>query len=606
MVVYFYVNRMNRYFAHIIFLVTLHVSVFAQTNFQTIVPSGPVVIGESFQVQYVLDDTDDSEFFAPDFKGFRVVSGPNIYTGSAYGASGARKLKNIVYTLAATRTGVLIVPGASARLNSELHVSNQVLLRVFSRSEAARKLKQQQAEQLNDDVFLSPGEDAYAKIRKNLFMKVLVDKTSCFVGEPVTAVFKLYSRLDSKSDIVKNPGFYGFTVHDMINLDDRQSSVETVNGKDFDVHIVRKVQLYPLQAGHFEIDAMEVRNKVRFSKSAVNKQPEQEIIEGVVADDDDHDEPNTAVFDNSMSTSPIPITVRAVPQKNKPAIYDGATGNFKLATVLMKKELSKNEEGELVISITGNGNFTQLSPPALQWPAGIDVFEPEIKDSLDYMQVPMNGKREFHYRFVSSKPGMYMLPAIDFSFFNPDTNSYRQMHTASVNVFVNDLEHKVEKVNEERPGIARSYKPAWPWVAGGLAALCVAMFVFMKVKRRKPGNARQAGDVPSRPTVTSILQPAIVFAGADDKTFYTILRDCIWKFCSQRFALRGSQVNKQGLAAVMQKSGVDADSEASILQILAHCETGIFTEVKGMGRKNELLEETKRVLEKIDTQVRSW
>ena len=57
-------------------------------------------------------------------------------------------------------------------------------------------------------------------------MKVLVDKKVCFVGEPVTATFKLYSRLESKSDIVKNPGFYGFTVQDMINLDNRLTAVE--------------------------------------------------------------------------------------------------------------------------------------------------------------------------------------------------------------------------------------------------------------------------------------------------------------------------------------------------------------------------------------------
>ena len=56
-------------------------------------------------------------------------------------------------------------------------------------------------------------------------MKVLVDKRSCFVGEPVLATFKLYSRLESKSDIVKNPGFYGFTVQDMINLADKQIAI---------------------------------------------------------------------------------------------------------------------------------------------------------------------------------------------------------------------------------------------------------------------------------------------------------------------------------------------------------------------------------------------
>ena len=74
-------------------------------------------------------------------------------------------------------------------------------------------------------------------MQQNLFMKVLVDKRVCFVGEPVTATFKLYSRLESKSDIVKNPGFYGFTVQDMINLDDKLTAVENINGKNFDVHI---------------------------------------------------------------------------------------------------------------------------------------------------------------------------------------------------------------------------------------------------------------------------------------------------------------------------------------------------------------------------------
>ena len=84
---------------------------------------------------------------------------------------------------------------------------------------------------------------------------------------PSRLTFKLYSRLESKSDIVKNPGFYGFTVQDMINLDDRLTAVENINGKNFDVHIVRKdCELYPLRPGIFNIDAMEVQNRVEFSK----------------------------------------------------------------------------------------------------------------------------------------------------------------------------------------------------------------------------------------------------------------------------------------------------------------------------------------------------
>jgi hypothetical protein len=51
--------------------------------------------------------------------------------------------------------------------------------------------------------------------------------------------------------------------------------VETkkLNGQVYDVHTVKKVQLYPLYAGKFEIDPMEVKSKVSFSRSAVNAVP---------------------------------------------------------------------------------------------------------------------------------------------------------------------------------------------------------------------------------------------------------------------------------------------------------------------------------------------
>ena len=272
------------------YLVTVLIGAGAQGSFQTIVTQEPIVLGESFQVQYVIDEIGrDDEFFTPDFKEFRFISGPNIYSGSAVDASGTKKLKNIVFTLVAVRPGRFIVPGASARVNNKLLKSEDVWITVISKAEALKD-ERSAGSQVNSDYFLAPDEDPYVKMQRNLFMKVLVDKRVCYVGEPVTAVFKLYSRLESKSDIVKNPGFYGFTVQDMINLSDNVSVIESINGKKFDVHIVRKVQLYPLQPGNFNIDAMEVQNQVEFSKSAVSRKTEQEIVEGVFKEEDDEND----------------------------------------------------------------------------------------------------------------------------------------------------------------------------------------------------------------------------------------------------------------------------------------------------------------------------
>ena len=61
----------------------------------------------------------------------------------------------------------------------------------------------------------------------------------------------------------------------MINVNDQVEFEEKLNGHWFQVHTVRRVQLYPLQAGSFTIDAMEVANEVEFSRSVVNKRTER-------------------------------------------------------------------------------------------------------------------------------------------------------------------------------------------------------------------------------------------------------------------------------------------------------------------------------------------
>ena len=576
----------------------------AQVVFQTIVTQGPVGAGESFHVQYVIEDLGkDDEFFGPDFSEFRFVSGPNIYAATVLGANGPKKLKNIVYTLVAIRPGKFMIPGAAARIGDKLVKSENVWLEVIRKAHAFNKGRMDIHES-NADYFLGPDEDPYAKMKRNLFMKVLVDKRVCFVGEPVTATFKLYSRLESKSEVVKNPGFYGFTVQDMINLADRLATTETIKGKKFDVHVVRKVQLYPLRDGIFNIDPMEVQNKVEFSKSAVSKKTEQEIAEGVFPDNDIREHSNTIVYENNMSTEPIVITVKPTPPKNRPAEYNGATGNFMIAAVTEKNVLAKNEEGDLVITIGGKGNFTQLPSPVVQWPAGIEGFEPTANDSLNYEHSPLNGKRVFRFRFVSSRPGNYLLPGVSFSFFNPESNNYQTIVTQALNVSISDRAKDTQAIGTMNKKVAKKRNQLKWWAAGATGFIFMAILVIWFRKNKGTTKRVSVGEKANAVvSVEEILQPAKTFGEADDKMYYSVLRNCIWIFFSQTFGLTGSKMNKSGLAEVMQKKYVDEQSRKEILEILDQCSTGVFTNAEVVPDKKRLLEETKEVLVKISNQL---
>lgn len=581
----------------ILFALTIAVVANTQVVFKTILKKGPVVAGEPFKVQYVIENVEsDISILTPDFKNIRLVSGPIIYEGAVYAADDLRKIKNFAYTLLAARPGRYLISGATARMDNKLYKSNDAFVEVISKTEAIKRGIQADAQQ---SAYLRPGEDPGQKIRNNLFLKVLVDKRTCFVGEPVTATFKLYSSLASRSDIVKNPGFYGFTVQDMVGLHDKQTVVETINGKKFDVHTIRKVQLYPLRAGNFIIDPMEVTNEVKFSKSAVHKETEQEIVEGVFTEPDRKVNVNEVMYENSMNTPAVDIVVKPSPVMNRPADFNGATGKFIITTSINKTTLARNEEGELTIEVSGIGNFTQLSSPSIEWPQGIEGFEPKISDSLDHNHAPLSGRRTFKYPFVSAKPGQYTIPAVSLSFFNPDSNGYKTVATAATTITITKKEKDTTVVSgKQGPDGTKRKSPNLYWLIGSLLVMAMVAVLLWFRKKRMTTTVQQSF-TPAIASVTEILQPATVLLMADDHLFLTTLRDCIWKFFVLHFGFSGSKMSRHELSSLMRKKEVDEQQQLDILRILQDCETGMFTGVTIDADKTVMLDKTRSILQRI-------
>lgn len=569
----------------------------AQVTFKTIVPQEAVTTGESFRVQYVVEGAEKVPAVSvPSFKGFELVKGPELYDGHTSYQTNAKPLHNTIYTLEAIKPGRYIIPGAIATINGKAWRSNDATVTVISKEEAAAQ-QQQNGQAEENAAYLAPGEDAYKKINQNLFVKVLVNKRSCYTGEPVVATFKLYSRLQSKSDIVKNPGFYGFTVQDMISLSDKVMTVEQLNGKLFDVHTIRQVQLYPLQAGQFTIDPMEIRNSVEFSRSAVNRKTEQEVTEGIFDNNDRVTEPGATAYETTISTEPVTIHVKPSPVPAKPVDFNGATGKFSISASVEKNELAKNEEGYLVITIKGKGNFPQLSAPVIEWPAGIEGFEPAVSESTDKSTVPLEGTKTFRYSFVSSKPGNYTLPAVKLSFFDPDTNRYKTIAAAPASLLISTEDRaKTIPVAEEKESIAAVNKRASLVAAGIVVTFLLIVLVYWLIQKKPKKIITEEKPAVVYPSVDEVLQPAYLLILAADKDFYAVVQQAIWKYISPRLSLSGSEMNKQALSQRMAEKNY---SPVALLQVLEHCEAGMFTNASLEENKEALLEKVKTVLGEI-------
>lgn len=568
----------------------------AQVVFKTVVPQQPVVAGESFQVQYIIEEAEDvANFMAPVFPHFRLVTGPNIYHGNTVTLGRSRTLRNTVYTLEATKTGKFRIPGAAATVNGELVKSPDQQIVVISQAEAMQRFDREHG--TNGEYFLRPGEDPYAKINKNLFMKVMVDRKSCYTGQPVVATFKLYSRLESKSDIVKNPGFYGFTVHDVVNLQDHYVTTENVDGRPFDVHTIRKVELFPLQAGTYTIDPMEIKNTVEFSKSAVYRKTEQEIVEGVNIESSRANAENTVTYETEMRTEPVTIEVKPLPVAGKPAGYDGAVGSLSIRVSLSSGSLAKNQEGILELQLSGAGNLIQVSAPKIKWPEHVEGFEPLVVSHTDE---PGAGAKTFRYAFVSSKPGSYNIPSIEFSFFNPDSGKFKTVKTGALafrvsNEELNSMPESVKAVKREKQ------KPGWliPVIIALLVSGLLSFLFILRTRKRKPVSAPMPTPLTPAEQAALWLLPAQKLIGESDREFYQALRQGMFNYFSDAEGMRGSELGKEHILSALRRKAVSEEIVQELASILETCETGIYTSALLHVDKELIMERAKYLLVKL-------
>jgi len=543
---------------------------------RTIVPQRAVVVGEPFQLQFVLEDAGHEHHFRPpDLSAFRIVSGPNSYKGSMVDGSGQpRDYENITYTLIAARSGkVRLGKAVLLQQDQEIH-SNETLLNVLTAVEA-----KQQKHPSTSAYYLASGEDPYQKIRENLLLRVSLDRNSCYVGEPLVATFKLYSRLQSKSDVVKNPGFYGFSVVDMINLDDNVQSQEMVNGKMFDVHVIRKAQLYPLQSGEFTIDPMELVNRVEFSRSQVNKKTEQEIVEGIFGLQDNQQVPEHAeVYETSIRSNPVKVEVKPLPAGAASDDSVGsAVGQFRINSHISTDSLARGDEGKFELKLSGSGNFLQLYAPSIVWPDGLEGFAPTISDSIEKSAIPLTGERTFSYQFIANREGKMLIPAVAVRYFNPKTKEWITDTSASQPVLITPAKDK--KILAEAKEIVHDPVGLWIGILLGLIIISSVLFVFLRKKKMMIRQMEADQEKINQQASFSQLLDPLSRLDIEDPAFYRKAQTITWQYLQERFEVNAATKNTRSIFAAMQRRRIDENTQLWLKSLLTELETTVFTGV---------------------------
>ena len=335
---------------------------------------------------------------------------------------------------------------------------------------------------VEDNSDLYPGENAEDKIRKNFFLKADVSKTECYVGEPLMAVFKAYSRLDANSQVLKRPSLSGFSVIEMVDAYNNRPEIERYNGQNYFVHLIRKVQLFPLQPGSFTIEPAEVESVIHLRNATRSKSLRN--IRDLFRRRE-----NNATLDRQMifKTTPVNIYVNALPEKDQPEDYAGAVGDFILHLQMDDTSFAAREPNTVKLIISGTGNFPLVTEPHVTWPTSAEINRPTVSEQVNKYVYPLSGIKTYQFTIEHRDTGKFTIPAIRFSYFDPKSRSYKaaQSKELTYNVYpaseLEGTEGQLVFKNEKQT-------PLHYYYFAGVAFIIIVLIIYFMV--RPSGKAK--------------------------------------------------------------------------------------------------------------------
>jgi hypothetical protein len=608
---------------------------FAQIKFSVVCPDKKIGKNDLLQIQFKVEGaTNVDNITPPSFDNFTIVEGPNQQRSISSINGKVSQSVAIGFSLQPTSTGKFTIKSATARADGNVYRTNPITVQVVAGSIIQQNNNNPNLSpfpNLNfdlspapvmhqfDDYILKPGENVADKTAKNLFLKLDVDKKSCYVDEPVVATYKLYTRLPSETTITDAPSFNGFSVNDLdVN---NNATQEKYNGRMYNVYTLRKVELYPLQPGNITLDPVVADNKITFIKSEYANSLRND---GFFDMFDNFGQaalpPEAQITQNvTLKSTPITITVKPLPAQKKPVGFRGAVGNFTITSSLEKNEITTDDAGTLKLTVAGKGSVQLINAPAIDWPKGIDGYEAKVKDNVDKTKVPIQGSKTFSYPFTVSKAGKYTIDSIAFSYFDPVTSSYKTLHTAPLEVIVKKGKHNFfQKEAAKNSADTNSlFSKRNELIAGiGFVVLIIFLVLFLIIKKNKDKNDLQknikvddlkneANDeneeflIPQSPLTEAYEK----LKAGDGNEFYHVLDASLKKYLCSKFKVPANELSKKRLNEELDKCNVSLGTSLMLTSLMDEVEINLYTPHSNITGLNNIFEKASEVVSLLDKQV---
>ncbi|MDC6353044.1 MULTISPECIES: BatD family protein [unclassified Robiginitalea] len=527
-------------------------------------------VNERLRADFVMNKDGDN-FVPPDFEGFRVLMGPSQSISSSW-INGVRSYsKTYTYVLAPEAKGRFTIGQGTIVISGEVY---KTIPREVTVTEAV------------DNPNGAPSVDEIAD--ENLHLVAEVSKTNPYMNEPVSVVYKLYfSSTVGVSNFrpLDNPKYNNFWSQE---IPFSKYSIEngTYGGQPYRYVVLKRVVLYPQKSGELAIEplALEVSLEVPTDKRNF------------------FGERIYATANKTVSAGRRTLQVRPLPEAGKPAGFSGAVGDLDFEVTTSKTSLKATESLQATVSVSGSGNLKLFQLPKLTLPSSLEVYEPEFSEDIRTTISGMQGSVSEQYTIVPGFQGKYPIPPINFSWFNPRTETYESMSSDEITIEVTEGPTAVAASTPAAPGAIKSpvisgnqfyfikLRPelsskTWSPFFGSRAhiiwllapLLLIPLFVVLRKKQEERqrdvvGNkVKRANRLAKR-----YLSRARKLLGQKD-AFYVALERALHNYLKAKLKIETSEFSKDKIRELLTDRGVASDAVDDFTRLLENCEMARYS-----------------------------
>lgn len=561
-----------------------------------------VALGEQFTVSWTANKR-GGEFIAPDLDDFTILSGPRTSFSQSTQIVNGKVTSSVsntyTYYLQATKEGEFILDPGKFVYEKKEYLSSQAEIEVVSEG--------QNVQGGSSDNRESPGSD-------ELYVRLVIDKNEVYLGEHLVASLKIYSKVNiSGIQEVKYPDFNSFLKEDLETEPLRALERENVNGSIYGTGILQRFLLYPQRTGTIEIEPASL---------TVLLQQKNKSGDPFFGD-------FFSTFSNVpkvLATMPESINVKPLPP-GKPDTFYGAVGSFSARSAVNTDTVNVNDAITYKIFLEGKGNIQLTPAPDLGLPPDVEVYEPETSSDLRNTASGTSGTKVFEYVLIPRYHGEFTIPRMEFSYFDPATESYKTIKTREHKLFVRKSEDEddpatvyggvskenvrflgkdIRFIDTSGPGLTlsrkllienRLYIYSFPAV---LLVFIILIIIRREHIKRNSDIARVRNRKAAGIAAKRLRSASACLNTTDTEGFYSELLKALWGYLSDKFNIPLSELNKERINSVVKDVKLDNELIDELNEVIDKCEYARYSPDSDITAAEEIYRKAEKVIKTIE------